>query len=349
MSLAPTRCPSPPVPPGPGKAGCPSWARPVWGGGGAGIEGDPVKGTVLSPRIWWSVHTEGDRTSQPSPSEGMIPAPRGGGAPAHGCSEGATGPRGAESWVKCRGWTPKGYMPKPGRSSYTARATPKSPHTGACPRGLMRASNRGTKEAEPSSPCVRVFRPLPTHPEGDPAHRRGRQGFWTRWARCLTTRWTGMATLPCPRAAMPHRGVSSSPEPIGAGTPMGAWRTPSVAAGKRSRRRGNPLNEDRISGDNGRDGAGEYRGSQGNLVEGRPVAVWVGVWGFLVLGGGQATGRSPGVDQPRPSRGPKSGACPGHTGTATAVPRPKTGGRAHHTGSRHRPGGLPCEGGRRIE
>ena len=81
------------------------------------------------------------------------------------------------------------------------------------------------------------------------------------------------------------------------------------------------------------------------LVGGRPVAVWVGVWGFLVLGGGQATGRSPGVDQPRPSRGPKSGACPGHTGTATAVPRPKTGGRAHHTGSRHRPGGLPCEGG----
>ncbi len=178
---------------------------------------------------------------------------------------------------------------------------------GACPRGLMRASNRGMKEAEPSmSPCVRVFRPLPTHPEGDPAQGRGRRGFWTRWARCLITRWTGMATLPCPRAAT-HRGVSSGPEPIGAGKPMGAWRTPSVAAGKRSRRRGNPHNDGRISGGNGGDGAGEYRGSQGNLVEGRPVAVWVGVWGSLVLGGGQATGRSPVVDQPRPSRGHKTG------------------------------------------
>lgn len=340
MSLAPTRYPSPPVPPRPGKAGCGSPACPVWGGGGAGIGGDPVKGTVLSPRIWWSVHTEGGRTSQPSPSEGMIPAPRGGGAPACGCSEGATNPRGAESQVKCRGfWLHSG--------THAARATPKSPERGL-PEGRDERLEQVDEGGQVECAHVRVSRPLPTCPEAQPTFGWGRRDSWTLPARCLITRWTGMATLPCPRAAT-HRGVSSGPEPIGAGKPMGAWRTPSVAAGKRSRRRGNPLNEDRISGDNGRDGAGEYRGSRQKAVEGRPVAVWVGVWGFLVLGGGQATGRSPGVDQPRPSRGPKSGACPGHTGTATAVPRPKIGGRAHHTGSRHRPGGLPCEGGRRIE
>ena len=209
-----------------------------------------MKGTVLSPRIWRPAHREAGRTSQPSRAEGMIPAPRGGGAPAQGCSKGATGPRGAESWVKCRGfWLHSG--------THAARATPKSPHTGACPRGLMRASNRGMKEAKPSSPRTRVCSgPYPCALKG--TRPRGRRGFWTRWARCLITRWTGMATLPCPRAAT-HRGVSSGPEPIGAGTPMGAWRTPSVAAGKRSRRRGNPHNDDRISGDNGGDGAGEYR------------------------------------------------------------------------------------------
>ena len=152
--------------------------------------------------------------------------------------QGSTRPRGAESRVKCRGlWLNSG--------GYTARAVPK-----ALARGLPKAPDEGVEPGDEGGKpkCfmppahVRVCSgPYPRALKRVPSGMMARS--WSRSARCLITRWTGMATPP----STTWWCVSPTPESIGGGKALGGVETPGLGAGKRSRRRGNPPNEDRIS------------------------------------------------------------------------------------------------------
>lgn len=165
--------------------------------------------------------------------EGVTPALRGGSAPARGCPVGPH-PEG----VLSHGSSVSAMCPKSHGDG--ARAVPK-----ASARGLPKGPEEGLEPCDEGGKSklvhARVCRPLPACPETDPIWDRTRSWSWS--ARYLITRCTGMATPPSTTMWC----VSPTPEPIGGGKALGGVETPGLGAGKRSRRRGNPPNEDRIS------------------------------------------------------------------------------------------------------